>query len=311
MYRYTLAIALMTLAACDDSENPLAPAGDTSDETQLLQNGPLLGKIAFSMRGVGNQTDIYVMNADGTGQTRLTTAPENEFSPAWSQDNKQIAFVRPRTDGANVVHQDIFVMDANGSNGHWVSPTPNSVSLNDPSWSPDGSRIAVWTAGQDLAYLEVATGELKPIASSLGQFKGFYPSYDPSGQKIVFGGGGTLFIIDANSFGLLSKIVLPPGLVNQHPSFSPDGQKIAFAGGVAHEPGADIYVVGANGTGLTRLASSPGTESEPSWSPDGNQIAFGSDRSDVDQIYRTNVGGGRRARLGPKGILAVSPAYSH
>ena len=311
MYRYALAIALMSLAACDDSENPLAPAGDTSVESQLLQNGPLVGQIAFSMRAVGNQTDIYVMNADGSGQTRLTSAPENEVSPAWSQDNKQIAFVRPRTDGANVVHQDIFVMDANGSNGHWVSPTPNSVTLNDPSWSPDGSRIAVWTSANDLAYLEVATGELKPITSSLGQLKGFYPSYDPSGQKIVFGGNGTLYIIDANTFEMLSKILLPSGLMNRHPTFSPDGQKIAFAGGPSGAVGADIYVIGANGTGLTPLGNTSSTEAEPSWSPDGSQIAYASDHRAAAQIYRTNAGGGRRVRLSPKGLVALSPSYSH
>ena len=299
MYRYTLAIALMSLAACADSDNPLAPAGDPSDEAQLAQTGPLLGKIAFSMRGVGNQTDIYVMNADGTGQSRLTSAPEIEYSPAWSQDNQQIAFVRPRTDGADVVHQDIFVMDANGSNGHWVSPTPNSTSLFDPVWSPDGSRIAVWTSGQELAYLEGTTGELKPMESTLGQLKGFYPSSIHRVRRSSSAGVARCSSSTPTASGCCPRSFCPPGWRTSIRPFHPMDRRSRSPAGPPNEPGADIYVVGANGTGLTRLASSPGTESEPSWSPDGNQIAFGSDRSGVDQIYRTSAGGGRRVRLRP------------
>jgi WD40-like Beta Propeller Repeat len=59
--------------------------------------------------------DIYVMNADGTGQTRLTTDPAREFGTAWSPDGTKIAFSR----GAAGVH----VMNADGSDQHPVHPS--------------------------------------------------------------------------------------------------------------------------------------------------------------------------------------------
>ena len=49
------------------------------------------GQIAFVSRRDGD-TEIYVMNADGTGQTRLTNNATADWSPAWSSDGAKIAF---------------------------------------------------------------------------------------------------------------------------------------------------------------------------------------------------------------------------
>ena len=54
--------------------------------------------------------DIYVVNADGTGRTRLTRGPAEEFSPAWSPDGTKIAF--SRFVGTRF---QIFVMNADGT----------------------------------------------------------------------------------------------------------------------------------------------------------------------------------------------------
>jgi Tol biopolymer transport system component len=68
------------------------------------------GKIAF-MR----QSDIYMMNSDGTGQTNLTsTRTIIEDEPTWSPDGKQIAFTRGDV-GDVYVDQDIYVMNADGT----------------------------------------------------------------------------------------------------------------------------------------------------------------------------------------------------
>src|SRR5437660_277310 len=65
----------------------------------------LNGKIAFNTNRDGNE-EIYVMNPDGTGQTRLTNDAASDVGPAWSPDGLKIAFNRGF---------DIFVMDADGS----------------------------------------------------------------------------------------------------------------------------------------------------------------------------------------------------
>ena len=53
--------------------------------------------------------EIYVMNADGSGEKRLTRNPSHDASPAWSPDGRKIAFIR------NLRNPDIYVMNADGS----------------------------------------------------------------------------------------------------------------------------------------------------------------------------------------------------
>src|SRR5205823_12331282 len=93
------------------------------------------GKIAFVSRPDGN-SEIYLMNPDGSNQTNLTNNSANDFAPAWSPDGAKIAFVTNRNGKAQ-----LFVMNADGSNP--VQLTFDIFSYpGGPSWSPDGTRIA-------------------------------------------------------------------------------------------------------------------------------------------------------------------------
>ena len=86
------------------------------------------GQIAFVSRRDGD-TEIYVMNADGTGQTRLTNNPARESDPAWSPDGTKIAFSSNR-DG----NDEIYVMDADGSGQTRLTNDAGTDSA--PAWSP-------------------------------------------------------------------------------------------------------------------------------------------------------------------------------
>ena len=102
-------------------------------------------KIAFSTNrdGLGSAYEIYVMNADGTGATRLTNNGDiDDSAPTWSPDGTRIAFssarsVRPGVDFNNV---EIYVMNADGSNPTRVTNSPVFDGL--PAFSPDGARLA-------------------------------------------------------------------------------------------------------------------------------------------------------------------------
>ena len=90
--------------------------------------------IAFASNRDGN-LEIYAINADGTGQVRLTNNPAIDGRPSWSPDSKYIAFTSNR-DG----NFQIYVMRADGTSLKRLTNNLNDDSV--PTWSPDGTRIA-------------------------------------------------------------------------------------------------------------------------------------------------------------------------
>src|SRR5215212_2447176 len=97
-------------------------------QTDEAAGAVAVGKIAFVKNpGTVDTRDIYVMNADGSGQTQLTTEGE-ETSPAWSPDGSKIAFVR---NPGTVDTRDIYVMNADGSGQTQLTTTGEE---HDPAW---------------------------------------------------------------------------------------------------------------------------------------------------------------------------------
>ena len=100
------------------------------------------GNIAFTSDRDGNR-EIYVMNADGTNQVRLTNNSVVDDHPTWSPDGAKIAFVSERPAGGFA----IFVMNADGTNKVEITPivfNATAYPIWDAwgmSWSPDGNRI--------------------------------------------------------------------------------------------------------------------------------------------------------------------------
>jgi dipeptidyl aminopeptidase/acylaminoacyl peptidase len=118
------------------------------------------GQIAFSSTRDGvNNYEIYVMNSNGSGQTRLTDEPDAfDGDPSWSPDGTKIAFVTDRdavSDGDDDIDDiffDIYVMNSDGSGQTRL--TDNDGFDGHPSWSPDGTKIAFSSEGdQELRYI--------------------------------------------------------------------------------------------------------------------------------------------------------------
>ena len=126
-------------------------------------------------------SDVYVMNADGSGQRNLTHTPAaGEGDPAWSPDGQHIAFTRLAGPPGEV---EIVVMNADGSAKHAVTPTLAHPGDRGPAavWSPDGRRIAFW---DDFAiYVVNADGSgLRRLTRNAFE----RPSWSPDGRKLIF-----------------------------------------------------------------------------------------------------------------------------
>jgi TolB protein len=98
---------------------------------------------------VSDASALYVqalaINPDGSGETRLTRTPGNKSGFSWSPDGSKLAFVSDRTGT-----YEVYVADADGQNERQLStgsrshcpPYPCTVPAFNPSWSPDGTRLA-------------------------------------------------------------------------------------------------------------------------------------------------------------------------
>lgn len=184
----------------------------------------------------------------------------------------------------------LYVANEDGSHRRKLTDTPGDKG--EPSWSPNGTRIAFsWeTESQVFVYLVNVDGmggtRLTPgVSTALVGYDA--PTWSPSGNEVAFGwvGGGPIWIIGADGSG--QRQVTPSNLFSDDPAWSPDGTKLAFwartDGGMTDLDHLDIYLINPDGSGLRNLTNSPGFhESSPAWCPAGTRIAF---------VGRTTAGG--------------------
>ena len=253
------------------------------------------GRIAFYSDRDGN-FEIYVMNADGTRQTRLTNNTEYDWGPTWSPDGNKIAFESYR-DG----NGEIYVMNADGSGQTNLSNDPDWWD-GGASWSPDGEKIVFESVrdGNGEIYVVNADGSGQTNLTNNPAID-WYPAWSPDGSKIAFESNRDgnfseeIYIMNANGSeqtNLTNNLAWAWGF-----AWSPDGGKIVF---YSDPDGTyEIYVMNADGTGQTRLTNNTLDDVDPVWSPDGKKIAFTSwDRAEVKwKIYIINADGTGVTRL--------------
>ncbi|HUW95005.1 MAG TPA: peptidoglycan DD-metalloendopeptidase family protein [Anaerolineae bacterium] len=127
-------------AAPDNPPTPLPPPSVVATEQPsptptavAAPPTPANGRIAFISYLDGN-SDVYVMNADGSALTNVTKNPAYDVDPTWSPDGRRIAFASDR-----VGNYEIYVMNADGSG--LIRLTNQLATDWEPSWSPDGQQI--------------------------------------------------------------------------------------------------------------------------------------------------------------------------
>ncbi|WP_455369743.1 CFI-box-CTERM domain-containing protein [[Eubacterium] cellulosolvens] len=144
-----------------------------------------------------------------------------------------------------------------------------------------------------------------PFMLSSDQVQAVFPGVN---GKIVFASkldlvvNYEIYVIAPNGFNQ-TRITFDLGT---NPVWSPNGSKIAF------ERGDNIYIMNANGLGVTQVTSGTTFDDEPSWSPDGSKIAFVGSPSTFDpgEIYVINTNGSGLIQLTSDSLYDTGPVWS-
>ncbi len=262
------------------------------------------GKIAFTSDRDGNQ-EIYLMNADGSNQVRLTNNPGTDSFPAFSPDGRRIAFVSQNASGAFAVK----LMNADGTNQIGLTPidffnSPYPWHANSSlSWSPDGGKIAFDDNGEIFTVNVDGSNRTNLTNHPASDIE---PAWSADGSRILFVSSRVFYLTlhTMNADGSDVRALPSAGeLWDMSPDWSPTGNKIAF---VVHSDVSLPILYTANADGTNRqifdgcgdgLCSTH--RNKPKWSPDGTKIVFHIWEyfSNDAEIYVKNVDGGGFAQL--------------
>lgn len=302
--------------------------------------------IAFLSRTQG-RTDIHRVRADGSGLSSLTVFPAQQYSrPVWSPDGSKIAFTSnreahpppqleptpppfhdgpaPEFPGA-APQPELYVMDADGSNQTRL--TFNVTFDGNPTWSPDGQRLAFQSReGGDHEVYVINVDGSGLVQLTDNDYPDIFPAWSPDGRYIAFSSNRPktefgralseaarrdfalasaptdydIYIMDADGSNVLNW-TQTTSLWDSAPSWSPDGEWIAFEArphSVYTLTGAanDIYVMRFEGrdrnlTNVTRAEArnQEGNQGPIVWSPDGSTIAFVTARYGTPRVQAVRV----------------------
>jgi dipeptidyl aminopeptidase/acylaminoacyl peptidase len=239
---------------------------------------------------------IQVIPADGSTGWPLTSA--RDFNPAWSPDGTRLAF---QSDRAQQGNWDIWVINWDRSGLTRLTSGPERDYY--PAWSPDGTKIAFARNGS-IHLMNVDGSGVTQLSSGPSDR---HPTWSPDGSRIAFGGSpGPIWVIKADGSGLTQ--LTPAGSRDFDPAWSPDGTRIAFGRVLGEAPNSGLHVMNADGSGLRRLTL--GINGAPSWSPDGTRLVyelFGMNVINVDGTGITRLGTGFNPVWSPVGTVPPAP----
>jgi TolB protein len=240
-------------------------------------------KILFMSQRDGN-SEIYVMNPDGSEPMNLTQNAADERFPVWSPSGDQIVFWSNRDNE----HGDIFVMNADGSAVRNL--TDESTPAFQPQLSPDGQQLVYLTvsAGYFFTIADVETGGKRLLIE--GEDTDNCAMRSPDGTQLAVYQDAGLYIINVDGTGV--ELLSSSG--NTCAAWSPDGERIAFTARMSNDL-ATLYTIKPDGSDkqvLTPDLPDMNRIGGITWSPNGQFIAFhGVSESDFN-IWVTDLSSG-------------------
>ena len=274
-----------------------------ADVSIVFAQAPTMPKIVF--RSIRNDdSNIYIMNPDGSDVVNLTPNLSRSREPVWSPTGEQILFVSNRDS-----ELDLYLMDADGKN---VNPVfENAGTRYSPTWHPNGDRIAYLDYGEWAIYTADKDGRNTKRIAITGKTGG-YPDWSPDGSEIAF------VVFAENTVKYHIRIInietgmhrtlkhIPPQISMLDPAWAPEGGRIAY--GSLHlliRQAADqgtIYIMNRDGSDLQEIVRKAGPRaSNPTWSPHGDVILYEQKVDGDRQIFKLHLNSRVTMQLTHKG----------
>ena len=219
----------------------------------------------------GRTYKLQISDSDGYNPQTVVRSSNPILSPAWSKDQKKLAYVSFKNN-----RSEVFVMTPFLKTIPIKLPKFDGIASS-PTWHPDGESIALTLSKNGNKDIYLYDFKSKPIPLTTNIAIDTEASFSPDGSKIAFTSNRTgqvqVYIKDLKS-GKISRATFE-GRYNAKPVFSPDGKDLALI----HRVGKDyrLALLDIASRDLTVMTQNKSDES-PYFSPNGGMIIYSTNR---------------------------------